>query len=216
MRKKPIVIAGIVIVVAILLWTAVRCGSRQYEEEFYAKKPVIYLYPEQETVVNVQLEFDGELLCTYPAIEGGWNVLAKPDGSLVNLADGKPYYCLFWEGSAGMDYDMSQGFVVRGSDTAAFLQEKLSYLGLTPDEANEFIIYWLPQMEQNPYNFITFQKEAYTDHARLTITPEPDSVLRVFMAYKPLEQPINMPEQTLEPFTRTGFTVVEWGGAEVC
>lgn len=215
MRKKSIIIAVIVIVVGILLLVGVRCGHRQYEEEFCAKKPVLYLYPEQETVVNVQLDFDGKLLCTYPAIEGGWKVLAKPDGSLMNLADGKPYYCLFWEGNAHMDYDMAQGFVVRGNDTAAFLQEKLSYLGLTLDEANEFIIYWLPQMEQNPYNLITFQSEAYTDHARLTITPEPDSILRVFMAYKPLKQPVDIPEQTLEPFTRTGFTVVEWGGTEV-
>ena len=46
--------------------------------------------------------------------------------------------------------DFSRGFVVRGSDTAAFLREKLAYMGLTPREYNEFIVYWLPRMQNNP------------------------------------------------------------------
>ena len=70
-------------------------------------------------------------------------------------------------------------------------------------------------MEQNPYNLISFQTDAYTDHARLTITPEPDSVLRVFMAWKPLEAPVELPAQDLPVFSRSGFAVVEWGGSEV-
>ena len=86
---------------------------------------------------------------------------------------------------------------------------------ITRREANEFIVYWLPQMEQNPYNLIAFQSDAYTDHARLTVTPEPDSMLRVFMAWKALESPIDIPAQDLPAFDRTGFAVVEWGGAEV-
>ena len=91
----------------------------------------------------------------------------------------------------------------------------MEQLGLTRREANEFIVYWLPQMEQNPYNLIAFQSDAYTDHARLTVTPEPDSMLRVFMAWKSLEHPIDIPAQDLPAFNRTGFAVVEWGGAEV-
>ena len=82
-------------------------------------------------------------------------------------------------------------------------------------EANEFIVYWLPRMEPNPYNLISFQSAAYTDHARLTVTPEPDSLLRVFMAWKPLEAPADLPAQELPAFKRPGFTVVEWGGAEL-
>ena len=50
------------------------------------------------------------------------------------------------------------------------------------------------------------------DQAKLVITPKPDSLLRVFMVYKPLQQKITVPEQELKPFTRKGFTVVEWGG----
>lgn len=177
-------------------------------------KPVIYLYPEQEIEVSVQLDYDGELTCTYPAYEDGWSVTAQPDGTLTDEA-GKQYSYLFWEGETDVEYDMSRGFVVKGSDTAEFLQEKLSYLGLTPREYNEFIVYWLPKMQDHPYNLIAFQQEAYTDSAALTISPQPDSILRVFMAYQPLEQPVEIEEQVLAPFAREGFAVVEWGGTEI-
>ena len=110
---------------------------------------------------------------------------------------------------------MSEGFVVRGEDTADFLREKLSYMGLTPREYNEFIVYWLPLMQDNPYNLISFQTDAYTDAARLDISPAPDSILRIFMVYSPLTEPVELPEQQLSPFERSGFTVVEWGGTSI-
>ena len=178
-------------------------------------KPVIYLYPTQKTDVNVQMNLNGKFTCTYPDYGDGWNVTANPDGKLINKADKKEYSYLYWEGTSNAQYDMSKGFVVKGSDTAEFLQKKLAYIGLTPKEYNEFIVYWLPKMQNNPYNLITFQGNAYTDSAKLNITPKPDSVLRVFMAYQPLSKQITIPEQTLKTFERKGFTVVEWGGTQL-
>jgi len=178
-------------------------------------KPVIYLYPETPTEVSVQLLYNGTLDCTYPAYDNGWNVMAHPDGTLFDRRDNKEYSYLFWEGHGDADYDFSRGFVVKGEDTAAFLQEKLAHMGLLPKEYNEFIVYWLPQMQNNAYNLITFQGEAYTSNAQLIINPAPDSILRVFMAYKPLDAAIAIEEQPLTPFTRSGFTVIEWGGCVV-
>lgn len=179
------------------------------------EKPVIYLYPEQTEEVSVELIYDGELTCTYPEYDGGWQVTAHPDGTLTDQETGKAYNYLFWEGTGRNEYDLSRGFVVPGEDTAEFLEEKLAYLGLNEKERNEFIVYWLPRMQDNEYNLIAFQEEEYTEHARLKISPEPDSILRIFMAYKPLDEPADVPEQELEPFVREGFTVVEWGGTEM-
>ncbi|MCL1906753.1 MAG: hypothetical protein FWG08_02355 [Propionibacteriaceae bacterium] len=176
-------------------------------------KPVICLYPEQPTDVRVELDYTGGLAYTYPAYGDAWEVTAYPDGHLINHSDSKEYSYLFWEGRQSIQYDMSQGFVVRGEDTATFLQEKLAYLGLTPREYNEFIVYWLPKMQDNPYNLIAFQGDTYTDAAQLKITPQPDSVLRVFMVFQPLDSPITVDEPQLVPFERSGFTVIEWGGA---
>ena len=175
---------------------------------------MIYLYPETETRVTVKLDLSGELTCAYPAYDGGWTVTAAPDGTLTD-EHGRTYNYLYWEGEGTEAYDFSKGFCVAGSDTAAFLEDALDRLGLTRREANEFLVYWLPRMQDNPYNLIAFQQEAYTQSAKLTVSPQPDSVLRVFMAWKPLARPVDIPAQTLPGFERRGFTLVEWGGAEV-
>jgi len=176
------------------------------------EKPVIYLYPMEPTDVTVFLQYDGVLTFTYPEYNSGWSVTAYPDGTLINNNDGKEYSYLFWEGYSKADYDFSRGFVVKGEDSIGFLQEKLSYMGLLPREYNEFITYWGPKMQDNAYNLITFQGEAYTDTAKLIITPAPDSILRIFMAFKPLDEPVEIEEQVLAAFDRNGFTVIEWGG----
>lgn len=177
-------------------------------------KPVIYLYPEEETEVTVKLLLDGQLTCTYPAYKDGWQVTAAPDGTLTD-AKGQTYNYLYWEGVANTDWDMTEGFCIKGADTAAFLEDALEKLGLTRKEANEFIVYWLPQMEQNPYNIISFQTTAYTDAAQLEITPAPDTVIRVFMTFKAADGMIRLLPQKLTAPERTGFTVVEWGGTEI-
>lgn len=94
-------------------------------------KPVIYLYPEQTQTVNVQLDYQGELIADYPAYDQemkGREVIASPEGTLINKADGKEYSYLFWEGKPREtpNYDLSEGFLVKGSETRAFLQEKLA------------------------------------------------------------------------------------------
>lgn len=183
-------------------------------EDVLCYKPVIYLYPEQETEVSVELTLDGNLTCTYPAYGEGWTVTALPDGTLTD-AKGQTYNYLYWEGETGMDFDFSDGFCVKGEETAVFLETALAKLGLTRREANEFIVYWLPLMEQNPYNVISFQTKNYTDAAKLTVSPAPDTLLRVFMAWKGVNDFVEIPEQMLTAPERTGFTVVEWGGTEV-
>lgn len=177
-------------------------------------KPAIYLAPQQETQVTVKLHYAGTLTCTYPEYRDGWTVLARPDGTLTDDA-GREYNYLFWEGVCAGSYDMDRGFVVPGTETADFLEETLAQLGLTDREAGDFITYWLPRMQDNPYNLITFQTDAYTERAQLEITPEPDSLLRVFMVFQPLAEPVSIEPQTLPGFERKGFVAVEWGGCEL-
>lgn len=174
-------------------------------------KPVIYLYPEDVTDVCVKVDTD--LTCTYPKYQDGWFVTAQPDGTLT--ANGQSYNYLYWEGIVHTEWDMSKGFCVKGEDTAAFLEDALAKLGLNRREANEFIVYWLPLMEQNPYNLISFQFDVYDRAAPLHIDPMPDTVIRVFMTWQALETEIKIPPQELSAPPREGFTVIEWGGTEV-
>ena len=183
-------------------------------------KPVIYFYPTEKTDISVQLQYEGEIIADYPKYDStieGWKITAYPDGRIIDWADELEYSYIFWEGipKTSIDWDLSQGFVVKGSDTREFLQKTLLEIGLTPKEYNEFIVYWYPLMKDNTYNLIHFAGSQYTEIAKLTITPEPDSILRVFMVFKPLDKKIDIEEQEIYPFERKGFTVIEWGGSKV-
>ena len=139
---------------------------------------------------------------------------ASTDGTLTDNR-GQTYNYLYWEGQVSTRWDMTEGFCVKGENTAEFLEQALEKLGLNRKEANEFIVYWLPLMEQNDYNVISFQTDAYTDAARLEVTPAPDTVIRVFMTWQATENYVNLKEQILTAPQRSGFTVVEWGGTEI-
>ncbi|MCX6702597.1 MAG: hypothetical protein NTW60_01905, partial [Candidatus Wolfebacteria bacterium] len=184
-----------------------------------AKKPVLYLYPAHQQQVSVRLEYQGSVIVSYPKYNEslkGWDVTAYPDGRIINSSDQEEYSYIFWEGVSDkpVQYDFSKGFVVEGEKTAVFLRDTLRKIGLTPKEYNEFIVYWYPKLKDNKYNLIHFAQEEYEKVAHLEISPKPDSILRVFMVYKPFDKKVDVAPQEIKPFVRSGFTVVEWGGRE--
>lgn len=177
-------------------------------------KPIIYLYPTEKTAIHVELNYKGELTHTYPNYpKNGWNVIAEPNGTLWD-EKGMEYYALFWEGEQQNRLVPKDGFIVPGNKTALFLEEKLAYLGLNRREANEFIMFWLPRMENNAFNLIHFSSEEYERQAELHITPQPETTIRVMMLTQPLEKYTDFPIQDLTKLKkiRKGYTVVEWGG----
>lgn len=183
-------------------------------------KPVIYLYPQQKTKVDVKLDLKGELLFTYPAYNNGWNVEANPDGSLKH--NNKDYNYLFWEGKSIVktyELNYSNGFVIEADNLLSFLEEKLTTMGLNTKEQQDFITYWYPRMSLNKNNFIHFLfNDDYSKYAKLNIEPKPDNLFRVFMVWsdaKDLVLVTDMQEQEIPAMQRKGFTVVEWGGAEI-
>ena len=190
--------------------------NSDFEFPMDVKKPIIYIYPEHETKVSVTVGRPENLTHTYPKYEENWEVIAKPNGDLVDCKTGRNLYALYWEGINTVEPNMEEGFVIKGEDTIKFLEEKLEILGLNEREANEFIIYWLPKLESNKYNFIRFQtEEEINNNMPLEITPKPDTIIRVVMEYKGLKEPIDVKEQQLQTPERTGYTVVEWGGIKI-
>ena len=184
---------------------SVDCGHVAY-------KPMIYIYPEKDMNVEVKLGHPKYLTTTYPKYETSWNVYAHTNGDLEY--NGRTYYGLYWEGNNHNVKVEKDGFVIKGEDTSKFLEEKLEILGLNEREINEFIIYWLPKMEHNKYNYIRFEtKEEIDSYMPLDINPVPDSIIRVYMNYKALDEKINVKEQKLEKATRKGYSVIEWGGS---
>ncbi|MDD5051065.1 MAG: hypothetical protein PHV93_05025, partial [Candidatus Pacebacteria bacterium] len=86
-------------------------------------------------------------------------------------------------------------------------------LGLNDKERADFIEFWEPRMTGAPYFFVTFLgTQAMNKLAPLTITPKPDTIIRVLMDFTPLQKPIEVSSLVIHTPVRKGFTVFEWGG----
>ena len=181
-------------------------------------KPVIYLYPEKEQEVNIEIDVRGTIAFSYPVYKNNWLVTAKPDGEITYKNNTYDY--LFWEGKHAnltSAKDFESGFVIEGNKTIEFLEKSLTKIGLNASEKNDFITYWGPKMVGNYYNFIHFKfNEDYgKDVAGIKVTPEPKKMLRMFMVFAPLKEFKVVEEQEIIPFIREGFTVIEWGGSQI-
>ena len=166
------------------------CGGNGTEEPL-DKKPIIYLYPEETTEVVVKLGKKENITCSYPEYDNGWNVIAYPDGTLFDKNTGRKLYSLYWEGLNSNLTISDEGFVVKGEDTISFLEEKLAILGLNELESEEFIVYWLPILQKNKYNYIKFASiDEINENMPIEINPKPDTLIRVLMLFKVLSNPI--------------------------
>ena len=212
-----IIIAGAAIVAAAILFLIFWPHGTNYSETDL--KPIIYFYPESEISLNVKLDNPENLTTTYPKYAAdGWSVTASPNGDLVDDKTGRKLYALYWEGqTTNLNIDRNVGFIVRGEDSAEFLEEKLAILGLNYKESEEFITYWLPKMEQNRYNYVYFQTlEEIDEDMPIILSIEPDTIIRVRMVFEGIDEYREITEQLLTTApAREGFTIVEWGGIEL-
>lgn len=189
------------------------------ETEIICDKPVIYVYPHDTQEVSIRLDLKGEIGFTYPYYDIGWDFIADPDGT-IHMND-KKYHYLFWDGTAAIDnnsIDWNEGFIVERDSLVPFFEEKLKLMGLNSKEAEDYITYWCPRMIVNEKNYIHFMfNEEYNEYAGLEVSPAPDKMFRVFMLWTKSEENKNtqVVPQSIESFEREGFTIVEWGGAEI-
>ncbi len=176
-------------------------------------KPVIYLYPETTTNVSVKLPNFIQVTVSDPAYpQAGWNVIANPDGSLIYPADGKTYGSLFWEGIGAGYARPEQGWVIKDGEQENFLAEILPKYGLNTREAQEFMDFWLSEMQGAKYYRISFLTDLWDSAAPLYVTPAPDTNIRIFMDWQKIDAPRQISPPDVVTPERKGFTLVEWGG----
>jgi hypothetical protein len=202
-------------------------------------KPVIYLYPDcDNTPISVQLSFNGKLTDLYPkpdTINGEdsvtWNVVANRDGT-ITTTDTKLYNYIFWEGKltrAAMNHLIESEFSVTTATLVPknllieYLEQTLTKRGLSDKESQDFLLYWLPIMNEFQYNYIQFiNGTTYSDLAPLSVKPMCSTFIRVFMLFRGTDDPpythnLFAPAMLQNPCTitsnRSKFTLVEWGGS---
>lgn len=179
-------------------------------------KPVIYLYPETSQKISVKIDPIAGLSVSDPAYNSGWNVIADPNGDLFDLASQKKYPYLFWEGRSQSIYRTPEkGFVVEKNNIHNFLVNSLTKYNLNEKEIADFCEYWEPYLTESPYYFITFLGTTEMNKlAPLDIDPQPDTLIRVFMDFRPLQQSVPVEEYEIKSIPRSGFTAIEWGGTK--
>jgi hypothetical protein len=189
------------------------------------RKPVIYLYSEEPLSANVQLDPHGEFTFTYPKYNDGWDVEVSEDGQLIDKSNDKEYPYLFWEAESqdvmyqtnGMEIE---GFLIKTDTTLSFLSRSLDQLGFNAREKTDFLTFWAPILERDPYALIQFViDDDYEKRiASLNIQPQPDNLRRVYMIYSPLVDSnfeMTIISQNLVGIDREGFFVLEWGGGKI-
>ncbi len=184
---------------------------------YCVEKPVIYLYPEKNTLVNVQVHTSGSITISDPHYpEEGWQkVLAHPDGAL--FYHGKTYSELFYETGVSQVVAPKTGIVIPTQNLEADLRHYISLLGLTKDrEQQEFLDWWVPRLQAlySPYIFFSVLEQSEKKKVdSVEISPKPDTFIEFLAYFKQLSkiEPVEKLEITPAP-KRLGFTAVEWGG----
>lgn len=152
-------------------------------------KPAIYLYPEKPTKVNITLAKTIKIYTNIPKYvpSKGWNVLAYPDGKIVDLqprytdcgkidervfgleyakkaciANNYPY--IYWDGIQLLKLipQKDEGWAVKTEQIYGFLNDKLSEIGFNKSEKQEFLNYWtkrLSNQAQKSYKIYFLQNE---------------------------------------------------------
>lgn len=176
-------------------------------------KPVIYLYPEKSTYVDVTVS--GNIVESIPEYNNGWfGVLAMPGGILYYKNN---YYReLYYESSQQELKAPDSGIFIESKNLVEQLRTQTTRLGLDLMESNEFIEYWTPRLLALNKRYIFFsildkEEKERTDHVEIVPTP---NVFIQFIAYfKGVDEKFET--KLFNPSTppkRAGFTAVEWGG----
>lgn len=186
---------------------------KKHYNPFAVYKPVLYLYNDEELDVEIKYQNDYLLKTSYPKYEDGWRVHINENGTLNVNNSHREYYAIFYDEYRNFEATFDHGFNVSKENAIEFLETSLDALGFTQREADEFIMFWLPTLEENGNSLIYFeQTEERNVECPLSFSVTPDTILRTIIHIKKVDSPKDIIPQELESITRTGFTVVEWGG----
>ena len=216
-QKRNKIIRTILIIIVVIIGLLLYFFDKWMRSQPMDDKPIIYLYSEEEQLVEVKLLKEQNITVSYPKYNNSWQVIAKPNGDLKDIKTNRDLYGLYYEAKNNESkINLEEGFCIKRENIVSFLEEKLSILGLNEREENEFIIYWLPRLEKNEYNYIRFASISEINKIMpLEVSPQPDTIIRVLMEFKGLNKEIKVKEQELSKVNRNGFVLVEWGGTEL-
>lgn len=198
----------VLIILAVLGVSAFAFVLYESSQGTVVKKPAIYLYPTEDSIVSVKLNVNGDIIKDIPKYENGWTVFVKKDGIIDNKYD-----YLFYEAKLKNIQLPNNGWIVEYSDLENWFDINLIKLGLNEKEANQFKEYWLTELpKSNYYEIKLFDQIFLKKNMDLIISPQPDTLIRLNFYFKPQKEKIEINQPQIVTPERNGFVAVEWGG----
>jgi len=200
----------------ILMWILISLGILSvvtaafvaYESTQVMKKPAIYLYPLEDSFIDVRLDINGKIIKDIPKYKDGWNVFVTKEGMIDDQYD-----YLFYEARLNYLDIPDEGWIVKYANLEQWFDENLILLGLNEKELSQFKEYWLEELPESEYYDIRLLEDSFLkENMGLIISPEPDTVIRLNFYFRPLSEKMALNKPYISSPKRYGFTVVEWGG----
>lgn len=172
------------------------------------KKPAVYLYPIEDSIIKVKLEINGKLIQDIPEYNLGWEVFVTKAGIIENQYD-----YLFYEAKLKKIDLPNNGWIVKYENLDSWFETNLIKLGLNQKEKDQFKDYWLKELPKSNYYQIKLLEDSFLkENMDLIVSPQPNTLIRLNFYFKPIKENIDLPEPIIVTPQRNGFTVVEWGG----
>ncbi|MCR4754772.1 MAG: hypothetical protein K5868_04480 [Lachnospiraceae bacterium] len=181
-------------------------------------KPNIYIYDDsldadQTRKLHIDFIRPNRLLKTIPEYDpdDGWDVLVSKDGRLT--LDDNTYDYLFYESRTDLGGVQTEyGFKIPVKDRRDALSNAIEGYVFNAREREDFLDFWCDKLEPDT-DYVMYPQDTDTVDKMmpLDLSDEPDSIRRIWYAFAP-DTGQNVEQFDVEPITRGGLTIVEWGG----
>ncbi len=175
-------------------------------------KPNIYIYDKDGRRIQVIFTEPELILISIPEYEAGWTVDASADGTLLTEA-GEEYDFLFYESMTvkGM-FDTQSGFRIDAGDRSSQWESILAEYGFNEEEIADFVEFWDVKLDADKDYIMYPQYTETVDEAMpIVVAPVPENMVRIWFVFEEYTGQ-EYEEEQIVPFSREGYTVVEWGG----
>lgn len=172
-------------------------------------KPNIYIYPETAIDIFVELLFPlgGYVIKSIPEYGDGWSVNVNEFGLINNSYD-----FLFYEAVQPDIWQYEEGWCIKRDSLHNFFEMNMKAFNFSEKEINDFTEYWIPLFNGfKYYNIYPQTNDTINRVVVLRLSKIPDNIGRLFYGIIGSNEFKVIPEAKVSPFTRDGFTVMEWG-----
>ncbi len=209
-KKTKILVISLIAVVVLVAGYIIYVNLITPDDEVVAYKPNIYLYPEEETGLSVELSFPkgGKILKSIPSYKSKWKVKVKPNGKIDNK-----FPFLFYESSQPNEWQQESGWLVNRDSLEDFFEHNMQAYGFNSTEIYHFTSYWVPRLDKSKFYLVYPQENKEIDPLiRLETSIKAQHILRLHYFIKEASENSHVKKHKIpQKIERKGFFICEWG-----